>query len=153
QLNVFKGHEYWISCVKYGSNELGNIGGANTILSGSHDKSVRLWDIRSGEQIQVFNGHTSSVYTVEYSPFVVDSIEVSGSSNVICSGSNDDTIRFWDIRSNKKELYVIKNDSGIFCLKFLQLEKKVKKIYNNNNICCGVNLCYGLSNGTICFWG
>ncbi|ETO35364.1 protein kinase, partial [Reticulomyxa filosa] len=69
QLNVFKEHTRCVNCVKYGSNELGNIGYSNTILSGSWDKSVCLWDIRSNQQIQVFNGHTSPVYAVEYSPF------------------------------------------------------------------------------------
>ncbi|ETO12405.1 WD-40 repeat protein [Reticulomyxa filosa] len=104
QLNIYKGHSNWINSVKYGSNEL-----MNTILSGSVDKSIRLWDIRSGGQIQVFNGHTHAIETVEYSPFVVknNSDVVGGNSNVICSGSDDNTIRFWDIRSNKKELYAI----------------------------------------------
>ncbi|ETO32547.1 WD-40 repeat protein, partial [Reticulomyxa filosa] len=46
------GHENMVISVKYGSNELGNIGGSNTILSGAGDKSVRLWDIRSCDQIQ-----------------------------------------------------------------------------------------------------
>ncbi|ETO36374.1 hypothetical protein RFI_00688, partial [Reticulomyxa filosa] len=51
-----------------------------------------------------------------------------GNSNVICSGSSDNTIRFWDIRSNKNELYMIngdqKEDDGIFCIKFIGLKKK-----------------------------
>ncbi|ETO34623.1 hypothetical protein RFI_02468 [Reticulomyxa filosa] len=38
-------HNGCVNSVKYESNELG-INGANTILSGSEDKSVRLWDIR-----------------------------------------------------------------------------------------------------------
>ncbi|ETO25971.1 G-protein beta WD-40 repeats containing protein [Reticulomyxa filosa] len=129
-LIVFEGHEYAVWSVKYGSNGLGNIGGVNTILSGSYDKSVRLWDIRSGQQIQAFYGHIDYVNAVEYSPFAVNNTEIGGSSNVICSGSWDNTIRFWDIRSNK-ELYVIKGDyredSGILCLKFLGLKKKEKK--------------------------
>ncbi|ETO19097.1 WD-40 repeat protein [Reticulomyxa filosa] len=126
QLNVLKGHEDWISSVKYGSNEL-----LNTILSGSDDQSVRLWDIRSSKQIQVFNGHTNTVWSVEYSPFVIkNSI---GNSNVICSGSYDNTIRFWDIRSNKNELHMIKGydkeDDGILCLKFIVLKKKEKTMH------------------------
>ncbi|ETO09977.1 hypothetical protein RFI_27400, partial [Reticulomyxa filosa] len=126
--------------VKYGSNEL-----LNTILSGSNDKSVCLWDIRSGQQIQVFNGHTNTVSSAEYSPFVIkNSI---GNSNVICSGSEDNTIRFWDIRSNKKQLYIIKGDNikdnGILCLKFIELKKKDK----TKNI--KYNLCYGLLKGPI----
>ncbi|ETO12234.1 hypothetical protein RFI_25142, partial [Reticulomyxa filosa] len=90
------GHENYVNSVKYGSNEL-----LNTILSGSDDKNIRLWDIRSDQQIQVFNSHTNNVYAVEYSPFIInDSI---GNSNVICSGSFDNLIRFWifdQIRTN-----------------------------------------------------
>ncbi|ETO06881.1 WD-40 repeat-containing protein [Reticulomyxa filosa] len=130
QLNIFKGHEGWIMSVKYGSNELGINGGSNTILSGSNDYSVRLWDIRSGRQIKHFSGHRYGVYAVEYTPFEIKkSIEDVG-GNLVCSGSMDNTIRFWDIRSEKK-VYMIKGDNeddGILCLKFIQLKKK-----GNNN--------------------
>ncbi|ETO21622.1 G-protein beta WD-40 repeats containing protein [Reticulomyxa filosa] len=89
-----------------------------------------MWDIRSGEQIQMFYGHTNTVYAVEYSPFVIKNSIVN--SNVICSGSRDNTTRFWDIRSNKNELYMIKGDDeedrGIFCLKFIVFKKKEKRI-------------------------
>ncbi|ETO20267.1 hypothetical protein RFI_16950, partial [Reticulomyxa filosa] len=150
QFNVFKGHDNFICSVKYGSNEL-----LNTILSGSGDKSVRLWDIRSDEQIQVFNGHTDFVYAVEYSPFVVNNDEIGGSSNVICSGSWDKTIRFWDIRSNKNELHMIKGDKeydGIFCLKFIPSKKNNKNNENKKSDYC-YNLCYGSAKGPICIWG
>ncbi|ETO12235.1 WD-40 repeat protein, partial [Reticulomyxa filosa] len=110
-----------------------------------------LWDIRSGKQIQVFNGHTSYVYAVEYSPFVIKNI--IGNSNVICSGSEDNTIRFWDIRSNKKQLYMIKGDEnedfGIYCLKFIGLKKKDK----TKDVKYDWNLCYGSVNGPIRIWG
>ncbi|ETO35017.1 WD-40 repeat protein [Reticulomyxa filosa] len=109
----------------------------NIICSSSSDNTIRLWDILSGQQIQVFNGHKYSVYTVEYSPFVVNNIEFV-SSNVICSGSSDNTIRFWDIRSNRNELHIINGDNkdyGISCLKFIQLK-------SNNDNRRGINLCY-----------
>ncbi|ETO34628.1 WD-repeat protein [Reticulomyxa filosa] len=146
QYIILKGHKDDVDSVKYGSNEL-----LNTVLSGSDDKSVCLWDIRSGQQIQVFNGHTSLVCAVEYSPFIVDNNEVGGTPNVICSGSLDNTIRFWDIRSNKRELYAIKGndekDIGITCFKFLKL--KNRKV-NNDRSC--INLCYGSGKGPIRIW-
>ncbi|ETO28569.1 WD-40 repeat protein [Reticulomyxa filosa] len=142
QFIIFKGHEDSLYSVKYGSNK-------NTILSGSIDKSVRLWDIRFNQQIQIFHGHTRGITCVEYSPFVVNNIEIGDNSNVICSGSFDNTIRFWDIRSNKKELYIIKGNEkencGILCIKFLQ----IKSSYSDFDI----NMCYGSSNGYICIWG
>ncbi|ETO33803.1 hypothetical protein RFI_03297 [Reticulomyxa filosa] len=128
QLLMFKKHSNYVNSVKYGSNRLRMNGGINTILSGSDDKSVCLWDIRSGKQTQIFDGHKDAVRVVEYSPFVANNNE-TGNGNVICSGSYDGTIYFWDIRSNRKALNVI-NDSlnGIVCLKFLQLKKKEKAI-------------------------
>ncbi|ETO24180.1 WD repeat-containing protein [Reticulomyxa filosa] len=126
---IFKGHKDPVYCVKYGSNE-----SANTILSGSLDKSVRLWDIRSHRQIQVFNGDTHAIYAVEYLPFIVNNNQVSDCSNVICSGSLDNTVRFWDIRSNKSELHVIKGDDKdgrILSLKFLSLKKKNENLNND----------------------
>ncbi|ETO33426.1 WD-40 repeat protein [Reticulomyxa filosa] len=148
ELLVFKGHKNYVNSVKYGSNELGVIGGANTILSGSFDKSVRLWDIRSGRQTQAFNGHTNYVNAVAYSPFVVNNIEICINSNVICSGSSDSTIRFWDIRSNKNELYAVKVNDAIYCLSFVSLKKNQKTRDG-----CGVSLYFGSENGLIRVWG
>ncbi|ETO35757.1 WD-40 repeat protein, partial [Reticulomyxa filosa] len=142
---ILNGHENWIMSVKYGSNKL-----VNTILSGSSDQSVRLWDIRSGQQTQVFNGHKNCVKAVEYSPFVVKSNSgVSDSSNVICSGSFDNTIRFWDVRLNKGELYAIKENYkghvAIYCLKFVSLKGKESDNKNTKNSTFSSNLCYGSS--------
>ncbi|ETO36009.1 NACHT and WD40 domain protein, partial [Reticulomyxa filosa] len=112
-------------------------------------------DIRSGQQIQIFNGHKDYVRAVEYTPSVIKNS--SGNSNVICSGSWDNTIRFWDIRSNKNELYVLKGndteDGGIWCLKLLSLKKKEKNSGNTKNIAYDLNLCYGSNNGFIRVWG
>ncbi|ETO35121.1 hypothetical protein RFI_01952 [Reticulomyxa filosa] len=57
----------------------------------------RTWkfNFKSGQQIQVFNGHTSTLFAVECSPFVKKDDEVGGNSNVICYGSYDNTIRVW----------------------------------------------------------
>ncbi|ETO24585.1 G-protein beta WD-40 repeats containing protein [Reticulomyxa filosa] len=154
QFTVIKGHQKAVNSIKYGSNEL-----INTILSGSDDNSVRLWDTRSSKQIQVFNGHTNWVWSVEYSSFVVNNTEVGSNSNVVCSGSWDNTIRFWDIRSNKKELYIIKGDKKkderIYCFKFVPLKKKGQNNENEKkkNSDCGFNLYYGSHGHHIIVWG
>ncbi|ETO23064.1 hypothetical protein RFI_14120, partial [Reticulomyxa filosa] len=110
------------------------------ILKQLNNSIVRLWDIRSGQEIQVFNGHTDQVWSVEYSPFVIKNSSIN--SSVISSRSLDNKIRFGDIQSNKNELYVIKGknqDSEILYLKFLQL-KENKKRKSNDDISCGINL-------------
>ncbi|ETO03547.1 Serine/Threonine protein kinase, partial [Reticulomyxa filosa] len=153
ELTEFKGHGFAVSSVKYGSNELKNIGGANTILSGSWDHTVRLWDARSSQQTHVFNGHKDWVYVVEYSPLVANNSKIGG-GNVICSGSKDNTIRFWDIRSSKT-LDVIKIDegeNGMRCLKFLSPKTKEVKRKSNDERNGSIHLCCGSDKGPIRVW-
>ncbi|ETO01842.1 WD-40 repeat protein, partial [Reticulomyxa filosa] len=119
--------------------------------------TVRLWDIRTRQQTQIFNGHTSFVWVVDYSPFVIKNNNEIIGGNVICSGGLDNTIRFWDIRANRNELFIIKGDekedNGIFCLKFVSLKKKGKNNEQKTNNDSAVNLCYGLSSNEIHIWG
>jgi len=54
-----------------------------TIVSGSRDKTIRVWLVESGELVRTLEGHTDEVYSVSFSP--------DGQS--IVSGSWDKTIR------------------------------------------------------------
>ncbi|KAI9065422.1 WD40 repeat-like protein [Trametes sanguinea] len=57
-----------------------------TLVSGSYDCTVRIWDIITGECKWVLVGHTQKVYSV-----VLDI-----NRNLACSGSMDGTVRVWD---------------------------------------------------------
>jgi WD40 repeat protein len=58
-------------------------------LSGSSDKTLRLWDVESGRTIQLFEGHTDEI----------TSAGIDGSNIYALSGSADGTARLWDIPS------------------------------------------------------
>jgi len=58
----------------------------NIVVSGSYDKTVRMWDLKTGEHLRTLRGHTDKVYTV-----VFDGVRV-------VSGSLDSTIRVWDAK-------------------------------------------------------
>jgi len=59
------------------------------IASGSQDKTVRMWDAKSGKTLKILKGHVHWVQSVSFSP----------NSAVIVSCSQDDTVCIWDIRS------------------------------------------------------
>ncbi|KAK3809436.1 MAG: hypothetical protein J3Q66DRAFT_405440 [Benniella sp.] len=56
------------------------------IVSGSQDRTVRLWDVATGSQLHVMN-HTTEVNGVAYSP----------QGDLVASGSDDWTVRLWDV--------------------------------------------------------
>ena len=61
-------------------------------LTGSVDRTIRLWDLRTDKCQQTFWGHTADVNSVSFHP--------SGQNFVTCS--EDKTSRLWDLRSDQE---------------------------------------------------
>lgn len=61
------------------------------ILSGSYDKTLKLWDRATGREIRTFKGHTKWVKAVALSP----------DGKYALSGSTDETLKLWDLKTGK----------------------------------------------------
>jgi WD40 repeat protein len=57
------------------------------VLSGSNDRTLRLWDVATGTEIRTFKGHSDDVRSVAFAP--------DGSQ--VLSGSDDKTLKLWDV--------------------------------------------------------
>ncbi|MDE0638210.1 MAG: hypothetical protein OXI43_20410 [Candidatus Poribacteria bacterium] len=64
---------------------------SKTIVSGGGDKTVRLWNARTGGNIRTLTGHTETVIAVAYSP----------DGGTIVSASRDKTGRMWDANTGE----------------------------------------------------
>jgi WD40 repeat protein len=62
-----------------------------SLVSGCHDRTVKLWDVQTGGVIKTFHGHSDEVW----------SVSTSSDHTMIASGSRDRTIRFWDIQTGE----------------------------------------------------
>jgi len=65
---------------------------SNRIVSGSSGHSVRLWDVKTGEQLRELRGHTSYIASAAFSPH----------GNRIVSGSWDKSVRLWDGKTGEQ---------------------------------------------------
>jgi len=63
------------------------------IASACFDKSVRLWNGKTGKFITTFRGHVQAVYQVCW----------SADSRLLVSSSKDSTMKVWDVRTKKMQ--------------------------------------------------
>jgi hypothetical protein len=80
---TLEGHESFVTSVAFSPD-------GKLIVSGSGDKTVRLWDIEGNPVGLPFQGHESFVNAVAFSP----------DGKLIVSGSYDNIVRLWDIEGN-----------------------------------------------------
>ncbi len=61
-------------------------------MSGSYDKTVKLWQVSTGREIRIFNGHSKGVTAVAFSP----------DGQLALSGSLDKTVKLWQVSTGRE---------------------------------------------------
>jgi len=78
QIREFSGHTNAIESVVFSSD-------GKRFLTGSFDRTIRMWDVESGEPIHIYSGHESLVCSLSAAP----------NNEVFASGAGDGTARVW----------------------------------------------------------
>ncbi|ETO04260.1 hypothetical protein RFI_33137, partial [Reticulomyxa filosa] len=99
--------------------------------------TIRIWDIETTKQSNVFKGHTNYAWSVKY-----------GSNellNTILSGSADKSVRLWDTRSCQQIQVFNGHSSAVMCVGYLPFV--IKNRIGNSNV-----ICSGSIDNTVRFW-
>ncbi|HKZ56124.1 MAG TPA: hypothetical protein VJ024_00310 [Thermodesulfovibrionales bacterium] len=80
EIRTFSGHNSGVNSVSFSPD-------GKYALSGSSDKTLKLWVIETGREIRTFSGHNGGVNSVSFSP----------DGKYALSGSWDKTLKLWDM--------------------------------------------------------
>jgi len=61
----------------------------STLISGSYDKTIKIWDMNTGLCVNTLNGHSESIWSIALTP----------DGTRIVSGSEDKSVKIWSLQS------------------------------------------------------
>ncbi|BBM83391.1 protein kinase domain-containing protein [Candidatus Uabimicrobium amorphum] len=92
-------HSRPVFCAKFSTS-------GQYIVSGTSDKKIYLWDIKTQKQLGTFSGHTSQV----------NAVDITRDNRFIISTSNDKTLRMWKVDNRRQILHIKLFTPGESCL-------------------------------------
>ena len=92
QTAVLSGHTRWVTSVAFSSD-------GTLLVSGSHDKTVKLWDVQTGGVIKTF-----------VHPNKVLSVSVSVDCSIVASGTVGGAFHLWDIQKGESKCIIEQQD-------------------------------------------
>ncbi|KAI8804115.1 quinon protein alcohol dehydrogenase-like superfamily [Cladochytrium replicatum] len=100
----------------------------DTLYSASKDKTIKEWDLKTGECIRTLTGHTRWVRSI-----------ASDSKQQLYSASWDDTVRCWDLSTGTSEvlesMVITESKSHSLGVNAVHLDEKNNKLYSGSDDC------------------
>jgi serine/threonine protein kinase len=91
--------------------------------SGYRDKTIKLWEVKTGREINSLTGHSTTVNSVAFSP----------DGQVLASGSGDNTIKLWEVKTGREINTLSGHSYSVHSVAFSP-DGKVLASGSNNNI-------------------
>lgn len=92
-------------------------------VSGSYDKTVKVWDIQQGDLIHTFKGHSQKI----------NDIAIDNNKHLIFSASDDHTIKIWDLKTQTLSK-TLTHSSGVLIINLYEKNNQLLSIDSLKNI-------------------
>ena len=119
---ILRGHRRGVWSVKFAPPKLpalqgeeGSIAGKGVILTGSGDKTVKLWNLNDYSCIRTFEGHSNSVLKVIWLN-VPTKEEQSTRPVLVASAGGDGLVKVWDANSGEPECTLDNHEDRVWAL-------------------------------------
>jgi WD40 repeat protein len=83
------------------------------LASASSDKTVKVWDVQTGQQTLTIKGHTVPVWSVAFSPDGKRLASGSGTEGVGPAHRNPAELKVWDVQTGQELLTLLKGVTGM----------------------------------------
>lgn len=101
QVKTLAGHSGWV---------LGTSFSSSMLATASWDKTIGIWDPNTGQHVHSYTDHTEGVWSVDFHPH---------SSEILCSASEDGTVKTWDLREDKPTRnFAFGHSNAVYCAKW-----------------------------------
>ena len=75
----------------------------------SFDNTIRLWDMaKGGVELAVLTGHTEAIYSIDFST----------DGSLLASGSRDNSLRVWDVKTGKELFFSLNHNREVHSVAF-----------------------------------
>jgi WD40 repeat protein len=123
--STLKGHLFRVYYVAFNSS-------GTKIVSGSGDKTIRIWDLELLNDDGVLEGHDGTV-VLEGHTSPVNSVAFNPAGDLIVSGSDDHTVRIWDVESRACKL-ILNSNSDTNSVAFNSSGSRIVAGFDNSTI-------------------
>lgn len=98
---TLKGHSSDVNSVTFSPD-------GQMLVTGSDDRTIKLWNLTTKQEIRTLVGHSSYIYAIAISP----------DGQIIASGSVDKTIKLWNLNTGKEIRTLIGHSNSVASVAF-----------------------------------